>query len=62
MQKLPARRFAQIHRSHAVNLSRVHEVVKLGKGDAQVVLMTGRELRLSRRFRDRMRESFGWPL
>jgi two-component system LytT family response regulator len=62
MQKLPARRFAQIHRSHAVNLSRVHEVVKLGKGDAQVVLTTGRELRLSRRFRDRMRESFGWPL
>jgi len=60
--KLPPRKFAQIHRSHAVNLSRVSEVVKLGKGDAQVVLSTGRELRLSRRFRDRLRESYGWPL
>ena len=60
--KLPPRKFAQIHRSHAVNVARVSEVVKLGKGDAQVVLTTGRELRLSRRFRDRLRESFGWPL
>jgi two-component system LytT family response regulator len=60
--KLPPRKFAQIHRSHAVNVTRVSEVVKLGKGDAQVVLTTGRELRLSRRFRDRLRESFGWPL
>jgi two-component system LytT family response regulator len=62
MQKLPPRRFAQIHRSHAVNLSRVSEVVKLGKGDAQVLLTSGRELRLSRRFRDRLRDDFGWPL
>jgi two-component system LytT family response regulator len=62
LMKLPPRKFAQIHRSHAVNVARVSEVVKLGKGDAQVVLTTGRELRLSRRFRDRLRASFGWPL
>ena len=62
MLMLPPRKFAQIHRSHAVNLSRVSEVVKLGKGDAQVVLTTGRELRLSRRFRDRLRTGFGWPV
>jgi two-component system LytT family response regulator len=62
MQKLPPSRFAQIHRSHAVNLSRVHEVVKLGKGDAQVVLSSGRELRLSRRFRERLRATLGWPV
>ncbi len=62
MQKLPPRRFAQIHRSHAVNLARVSEVLKLGKGDAQVIMSSGTELRLSRRFRDRLRESFGWPL
>ena len=62
MLMLPPRKFAQIHRSHAVNLSRVSEVVKLGKGDAQVVLTTGLELRLSRRFRDRLRTGFGWPV
>lgn len=62
MLRLPARKFAQIHRSHAVNLAKVSEVIKLGKGDARVVLASGLELRLSRRFRDRLRENFGWPL
>lgn len=60
--KLPPRRFAQIHRSHVVNVAKVKEVVRLGKGDAQVVLANGRELRLSRRYRDPLRERFGWPL
>jgi two-component system, LytTR family, response regulator len=62
MLKLPPRRFAQIHRSHVVNVARVTEVVKLGKGDAQVVMASGRELRLSRRFRGRLRDTFGWPV
>ena len=60
--KLPPRKFAQIHRSHAVNLSKIAEVIKLGKGDARVVLVSGLELRLSRRFRDRLRDNLGWPL
>jgi two-component system, LytTR family, response regulator len=60
--KLPPRKFAQIHRSHAVNVARIKEVQKLGKGDAQVVLNSGLELRLSRRYRDRLRDQFGWPI
>jgi two-component system, LytTR family, response regulator len=62
VEKLPPRRFAQIHRSHVVNLARVHEIVKMGKGDARVVLTNGLELRLSRRFRSRLRETLGWPV
>lgn len=60
--KLPPRKFAQIHRSHVVNLARVNEVIKLGKGDARVILASGLELRLSRRFRNRLHDEFGWPV
>lgn len=59
---LPSRSFVQIHRSHAVNLSRVKELVRLGKGDAQVVLTTGEQLRLSRRYRGHLRLQLGWPI
>jgi DNA-binding LytR/AlgR family response regulator len=59
---LPSRAFVQIHRSHAVNIARVKELVRLGKGDAQVVLTTGEQLRLSRRYRDHLRLQLGWPI
>jgi len=62
LTSLPARSFVQIHRSHAVNLSRVKELHRLGKGDAQVVLTTGTQLRLSRRYRERLRLQLGWPI
>jgi len=62
LARLPADRFAQIHRSHAVNVSRVKEVVRLAKGDAQVILVGGQPLRLSRRFRDDLRQRYQWPL
>jgi len=62
LARLPPGRFAQIHRSHAVNVSRIKEVVRLGKGDAQVILTGGQPLRLSRRFRDDLRKRFQWPL
>jgi two-component system, LytTR family, response regulator len=62
LAKLPPGRFAQIHRSHAVNVSRIKEVVRLAKGDAQVILVSGQPLRLSRRFRDDLRKRFQWPL
>jgi two-component system, LytTR family, response regulator len=60
--RLPADRFARIHRSHLVNVARVREVTRLRKGDAQVTLADGRQLRLSRRYRRRVREAFGWAL
>jgi two-component system, LytTR family, response regulator len=59
---LPESTFAQIHRSHAVNVKRVKELVRLGKGDAQVVLDTGQHLRLSRRYREQLRLQLGWPI
>jgi two-component system, LytTR family, response regulator len=59
---LPRRDFVQIHRSHAVNLSRVKELLRMGKGDAQVVLTSGVQLRLSRRYREQLRNELGWPI
>ena len=62
MEKLPPDLFAQIHRSHAVNTSKVREVVKGDRGDGAVVLTSGRTLRLSRRYRDVLRQNLQWPL
>jgi two-component system LytT family response regulator len=62
LARLPERSFAQIHRSHAVNVKRVKELLRLGKGDAQVVLDSGERLRLSRRYRDQLRIQLGWPI
>jgi two-component system, LytTR family, response regulator len=50
--KLPADRFARIHRSHAVNIARIVEVTRLANGDAQITLAGGEQLRWSRRYRD----------
>jgi two-component system, LytTR family, response regulator len=56
--RLPRERFAQIHRSHVVNVSKVREVTRLAKGDAEVMLSDGRRLRWSRRYRRRLRLDF----
>lgn len=50
--RLPADRFARIHRRAIVRLDRIVEVRSLGRGDADVVLSSGLALRLSRRYRD----------
>jgi two-component system, LytTR family, response regulator len=52
--QLDPARFLRIHRSTIVNLDRVCEVRPWFAGDCIVVLHDGRELRLSRRFRDRL--------
>jgi len=43
--------FARIHRGAIVNVRKIREVRRLGRGDAQIILSTGTELRLSRRYR-----------
>ena len=48
------RRFTRIHRSTIVNLDRVKEVRPWFAGDYLVKLHDGAELRLSRRYRDRL--------
>ena len=57
---LDPRVFCRIHRSSIVNLRRVAKLEVDAAGEYEVILDSGRKLRLSRRFRkalqDRMRE------
>jgi two-component system LytT family response regulator len=52
--KLDAERFARIHRSEIVNLDYVAEIQPFFHGDYTVLLKTGEQVRLSRRFQDRL--------
>jgi two-component system LytT family response regulator len=52
--QLDARTFTRIHRSTIVNVDRVKEVRPWFAGDYVVKLQDGTELRLSRRYRDRL--------
>ena len=58
-EQLDPRRFLRIHRGTIVNLDRVREVRPWFAGDCIVVLKDGTELRLSRRYRDRLDELVG---
>ncbi|HEX6913550.1 MAG TPA: LytTR family DNA-binding domain-containing protein [Longimicrobium sp.] len=53
-EQLDARRFTRIHRSTIVNVDRVKEVRPWFAGDYLVKLQDGTELRLSRRYRERL--------
>ncbi|HEU0299960.1 MAG TPA: LytTR family DNA-binding domain-containing protein [Longimicrobium sp.] len=53
-EQLDPRRFTRIHRSTIVNVDRVKEVRPWFAGDYLVKLHDGAELRLSRRYRDRL--------
>jgi two-component system LytT family response regulator len=53
-EQLDPHRFTRIHRSTIVNLDRVKEVRPWFAGDYLVKLHDGAELRLSRRYRDRL--------
>jgi len=58
-ERLPADSFARIHRGALIRIDRVHEVEPIGRGDAYVRLVTGEELRLSRRFRENLAALLG---
>ena len=53
-ERLPADRFARIHRATIVNLDRIREMQPAFHGDYLVLLHDGTNLRLSRRYRDRL--------
>ena len=53
-RRLPASRFARIHRSTIVNLDRVREMQPWFSGDYVVHLHGGTRLKLSRVYRDRL--------
>ncbi len=48
-------RFARIHRSSIVNVERIKELHQLFRGDYTVVLRDGRELTLSKAYRERLK-------
>ncbi len=56
---LPRSRFARIHRTTIVNLHRVLEFHDSFHGDFFVLLQGGRQLRMSRTYRNRVRDLFG---
>ena len=57
--RLPTDRFARVHRSSIVNLDRIKELQPWSHGDLNIVLRDGTELRMSRRYRDRLGGTFG---
>lgn len=57
---LDQRKFARIHRSHIVNVDYLKELVPWSHGDYQLILKDGTELLLSRRYRQRFMDKFGF--
>lgn len=52
LSQLGEEKFARIHKSAAVNVTAIRSFTPLFKGDYEVKLASGRELRMSRRFKD----------
>lgn len=52
LAQLGEHHFARIHKSAAVNIAAIQSFAPLFKGDYQVKLASGRELRMSRRYKD----------
>jgi two-component system LytT family response regulator len=51
--------FVRIHRSTIVNTSRIRELRPYSSREYAVILRDGTRLRLSRRYRERLRDHFG---
>jgi len=43
--------FARVHKSYAINVNRVHYIEALPSGDAEVVMLSGNKVKLSRRYK-----------
>ncbi len=59
LQKISAdalEKFARIHRSTIINIDRVKEMHPLFNGDQLVKMKNGKELVLSRNYRDRLKD------
>jgi len=54
--RLDPEKFARIHRSTIVNIDRVKEMHPLFNGDQLVIMKNGKELVLSRNYRDRLKD------
>jgi hypothetical protein len=54
LSELGSERFVRIHRSAAVNLTEIHMLQSMARGDAEIMLKNGAKLRVSRRFRQEL--------
>lgn len=54
--RLDPEKFARIHRSTIINIDRVKEMHPLFNGDQSVIMKNGKELVLSRNYRDRLKD------
>lgn len=59
LSQLGEEKFARIHKSAAVNVMAIRSFTPLFKGDYEVKLASGRELRMSRRFKDALFSRLG---
>jgi two-component system LytT family response regulator len=59
IQKLDPRGFVQIHRSTVVNLDKISSITALPKGAGLLELSNGKQLKVSRNYRDAVRRVFG---
>jgi two-component system LytT family response regulator len=59
--RLKSPRFVRVHKSIAVAIDQISEMHPLPNRDAFVVLRSGRKLRVSRAFRDRLDSAMGVP-
>jgi two-component system LytT family response regulator len=60
--RLDPKKFLRIHRSTMVNIERIQELQPLFHGDYVVLLRDGKQLNLSRGYRQRLQEVFGKAL
>ncbi len=59
--KLNPEKFVRVHRSVIVNVEKVKEIYPRSNGDQDLVLQNGRQLMLSRNYRDKFFELLGNP-
>lgn len=55
-ERLDPRQFVRVHRSALVNVERIREMKSIARGDQLLVLDDGSEVRMSRRYRERLTE------
>jgi hypothetical protein len=58
LPRLASKGFIQIHRSYGVNLNKIESVTSLPSGDGEVLLISGKSLNLSRRYKEAFKNKF----
>jgi DNA-binding LytR/AlgR family response regulator len=59
LRRLGEQRFARVHRTHVVNISRIREIQPWDHGDYRIVMKDGSFVNFSRRYRSRLGHLFG---